>query len=142
MLNKRKKKAKRRTSQQSRPSLGDSSNRGRRADLGDDFEHTDILAGKGHGLYAPGTRTPFPQTTYIKEEYERLEPIKLGVAGKSIVAKMKERGYDVPAPVSMDFHHGCTFHYAGPNQTAAPQCAPRPSQAGTDKAHQPFLGFQ
>ncbi len=80
MLNKRKKKAKRRTNrqprrqrtrQQSRPSLGDSSNQERRTDLGDAFEHTGILAGKGHGLYAPGTRTPFPQTTYTKEELER-----------------------------------------------------------------------
>ena len=43
---------------------------------------------------------------------------------------MRARGFDVPAPVSMDmaaggvtFHHGCTFHYAGPNQTAVPRRA-------------------
>ena len=63
-------------------------------------------------------------------KFERLEPIKLGVAGESIVDKMRERGYEVPEPVTMDmpsggvtFHHGCTFHYAGPNQTTAPRRA-------------------
>ena len=63
-------------------------------------------------------------------KHERLEPIKLGVEGESIVDKMKEQGYDVPEPVTMDmagggvtFHHGCTFHYAGPNQTETPRRA-------------------
>ena len=43
---------------------------------------------------------------------------------------MNAQGYDVPDPVTMEmasggvtFHHGCTFHYAGPNQTANPRRA-------------------
>jgi len=63
-------------------------------------------------------------------QYGRLEAIKLGVEGESIVDKMKDQGYDVPEPVTMDmaaggvtFHHGCTFHYAGPNQTETPRRA-------------------
>ncbi|MDE2706127.1 MAG: phytanoyl-CoA dioxygenase family protein, partial [Gemmatimonadota bacterium] len=79
----------------------------------------DVTADNGCLHFVPGSH-----------QYERLEPIKLGVAGESIVGKMKEQGYDVPEPVTMDmqaggvtFHHGCTFHYAGPNQTAAPRRA-------------------
>ena len=63
-------------------------------------------------------------------KYGRLEPIKLGVDGESIVDKMKHQGYDVPEPMTMDmaaggvtFHHGCTFHYAGSNHTQAPRRA-------------------
>ena len=58
------------------------------------------------------------------------EGIKLGVEGESIVTKMKERGHDVsePSPMEMPaggvtFHHGCNFHYAGPNQSDAPRRA-------------------
>ena len=58
------------------------------------------------------------------------EGIKLGIEGESIVDKMKERGHDVVEPVAMEmaaggvtFHHGCNFHYAGPNQTANPRRA-------------------
>ena len=79
----------------------------------------DVTADNGCLHFVPGSH-----------QYERLEPIKLGVAGESIVDKMRERGYDVPEPVPMamaaggvTFHHGCTFHYAGPNQTAAPRRA-------------------
>ena len=60
--------------------------------------------------------------------YGRLEPIKLGVEGESIVEKLKARGYEVPEPRPMPmkaggvtFHHGCTFHYAGPNRSTDPR---------------------
>ncbi|MEE2658652.1 MAG: phytanoyl-CoA dioxygenase family protein [Candidatus Latescibacterota bacterium] len=62
--------------------------------------------------------------------FGRLEPIKLGVEGESIVAKMKEQGHDVAEPETMameaggvTFHHGCNFHYAGPNHTGEPRRA-------------------
>lgn len=62
--------------------------------------------------------------------FGKLEGIKLGVAGESIVDKMKERGYEVAEPAAMEmeaggvtFHHGCNFHYAGPNQTDSPRRA-------------------
>ena len=63
-------------------------------------------------------------------KFGKQEPIKLGVKGESIVAKMKEKGYEVKEPVSMEmaaggvtFHHGCNFHYAGPNRTDEPRRA-------------------
>ena len=47
-----------------------------------------------------------------------------------MVARFKEQGYAVPKPVAMPmraggvtFHHGCTFHYAGPNLTDRPRRA-------------------
>jgi phytanoyl-CoA hydroxylase len=59
-----------------------------------------------------------------------LEPIKLGVEGESIADKMSAMGHDVAEPVAMDmaaggvtFHHGCNFHFAGPNRTAQPRRA-------------------
>lgn len=59
-----------------------------------------------------------------------LEPVNLGIEGESIVDKMSERGYKVAEPVPMEmeaggvtFHHGCNFHYAGPNQTDQPRRA-------------------
>lgn len=62
--------------------------------------------------------------------YGKLEAVKLGVEGESIVDKMQQRGYEVaqPQPIEMEaggvtFHHGCNFHYAGPNTTAAPRRA-------------------
>jgi ectoine hydroxylase-related dioxygenase (phytanoyl-CoA dioxygenase family) len=58
------------------------------------------------------------------------EGIKLDVAGESIVTKMRDRGHPVADPVPMEmaaggvtFHHGCNFHYAGPNQTDQPRRA-------------------
>lgn len=79
----------------------------------------DVTLDNGCLHFVPGTH-----------KFERLEPIKLGAADESIIDKMRERGYDVPEPVIMDmaaggvtFHHGCTFHYAGPNQTTAPRRA-------------------
>jgi phytanoyl-CoA hydroxylase len=62
--------------------------------------------------------------------FGKQDAIKLGVEGESIVSKMKERGYRVADPVPMDmpaggvtFHHGCNFHYAGPNLTDRPRRA-------------------
>ena len=59
-----------------------------------------------------------------------LEPIRLGVEGESIADKMQARGHDVAEPVAMEmeaggvtFHHGCNFHFAGPNQTESPRRA-------------------
>jgi len=56
--------------------------------------------------------------------FGRLEPIRLGVDGESIVEKMEARGQHVAAPVTAEmnaggvtFHHGCTFHYATPNRS-------------------------
>jgi ectoine hydroxylase-related dioxygenase (phytanoyl-CoA dioxygenase family) len=79
----------------------------------------DVTLANGCLHFVPGTH-----------HHGRLPPIKLGVEGESIVAKMKEQGYDVPLPVAMEmpaggvtFHHGCTFHYAGPNRTDQPRRA-------------------
>ena len=59
-----------------------------------------------------------------------LEPIRLGVEGESIADKMREQGHDVAEPVAMEmaaggvtFHHGCNFHFAGPNRTDQPRRA-------------------
>ncbi|MEC7842733.1 MAG: phytanoyl-CoA dioxygenase family protein [Candidatus Latescibacterota bacterium] len=63
-------------------------------------------------------------------KFGKQPPIRLGVEGESIVQKMKEQGYDVAAPATMEmkaggvtFHHGCNFHYAGPNATDQPRRA-------------------
>lgn len=57
-------------------------------------------------------------------------PIKLDIKGESIRSQMKKKGHQVPEPVSMEmpaggvtFHHGCTFHYAGPNKSHHPRRA-------------------
>lgn len=62
--------------------------------------------------------------------FGKQEGIKLDVPGASIVTKMKERGHAVADPVPMEmeaggvtFHHGCNFHYAGPNKTDQPRRA-------------------
>ncbi len=59
-----------------------------------------------------------------------LEPIQLTVEGDSIVDKMREGGHEVAQPLPMEmeaggvtFHHGCNFHYAGPNQSDHPRRA-------------------
>ena len=63
-------------------------------------------------------------------KYGKLEAIKLGVEGESIVDKMRSQGHDVAEPVPMEmtaggvtFHHGCNFHYAGANNTSHPRRA-------------------
>ena len=63
-------------------------------------------------------------------QFGKQEPIKLGVDGESIVDKMQEQGFEVEAPVAQEmeaggvtFHHGCNFHYAGPNGSEAPRRA-------------------
>ena len=62
--------------------------------------------------------------------YGRQEPISLTVEGESIIDRMREQGLSVAEPVAMEmaaggvtFHHGCTFHYAGPNGTDNPRRA-------------------
>jgi ectoine hydroxylase-related dioxygenase (phytanoyl-CoA dioxygenase family) len=62
--------------------------------------------------------------------YGRQEPISLTVEGESIIDRMHARGFRVAEPVSMEmaaggvtFHHGCTFHYAGPNRSGNPRRA-------------------
>ena len=79
----------------------------------------DVSVENGCLHFVPGTH-----------KFGPLPAIKLGVEGENIAAKMKEQGYDVaePAPAPMaaggvTFHHGCTFHYAGPNQTDHPRRA-------------------
>ncbi|MBT3346137.1 MAG: phytanoyl-CoA dioxygenase family protein [Gemmatimonadetes bacterium] len=59
-----------------------------------------------------------------------LEPINLGLAGDSIVDRMRDQGHHVAEPVAMEmeaggvtFHDGCNFHYAGPNLTDNPRRA-------------------
>jgi ectoine hydroxylase-related dioxygenase (phytanoyl-CoA dioxygenase family) len=59
-----------------------------------------------------------------------LEAIQLTDANDSIVDKMRKSGHAVAEPVPMEmaaggvtFHHGCNFHYAGPNQTELPRRA-------------------
>lgn len=63
-------------------------------------------------------------------KFGKQEGIKLGVQGESIVEKMKERGHEVPEPEAIElpaggvtFHHGCNFHYAGPNLSDKPRRA-------------------
>lgn len=63
-------------------------------------------------------------------KFGKQDGIKLGIEGESIVRQMKERGYDVADPIPMEmeaggitFHHGCNFHYAGPNLTDKPRRA-------------------
>lgn len=60
----------------------------------------------------------------------RQPAIRLDVEGDSIVDKMRAQGLSVPDPVAVPlaaggvtFHHGCTFHYAGPNRTPHPRRA-------------------
>jgi ectoine hydroxylase-related dioxygenase (phytanoyl-CoA dioxygenase family) len=79
----------------------------------------DVTAENGCLQFVPGSH-----------KHERLDPIHLDEDGDSIVAKMQERGFDVPEPVTMamaaggvTFHHGCTFHHAGPNRSDAPRRA-------------------
>ena len=62
--------------------------------------------------------------------YGRQEPISLTVEGESIIDRMHAQGFSVAEPVSMEmaaggvtFHHGCTFHYAGPNRSGNPRRA-------------------
>ncbi len=63
-------------------------------------------------------------------KFGKLEGIALGKSGESIVTKMKERGYQLAEPIAAEmpaggvtFHHGCNFHYAGPNRTNMPRRA-------------------
>ena len=63
-------------------------------------------------------------------KFGKQEPIKLGVEGESIVDKMREKGFSVAEPAAQEmeaggvtFHHGCNFHYAGPNRSDAPRRA-------------------
>ena len=79
----------------------------------------DVTVNNGCLHFVPGTHS-----------YGLLPPIALGVEGESIVDKMKEKGYEVPEPVAAEmeaggvtFHHGCSFHYAGPNKTDTPRRA-------------------
>jgi phytanoyl-CoA hydroxylase len=62
--------------------------------------------------------------------FGKLEPIRLGVEGESIVDKMRDQGYQVAPPQAIEmeaggvtFHHGCNFHYAGPNRSQTPRRA-------------------
>ncbi|MCY4355367.1 MAG: phytanoyl-CoA dioxygenase family protein [Truepera sp.] len=63
-------------------------------------------------------------------KFGRLDSISLTDENDSIVAKMRERGYEVAEAEAMEmeaggvtFHHGCNFHYAGANQTDQPRRA-------------------
>ncbi|MCZ6632968.1 MAG: phytanoyl-CoA dioxygenase family protein, partial [bacterium] len=63
-------------------------------------------------------------------KFGKQEGIQLAEEGDSIVDKMKERGHEVPEPISVEmpaggvtFHHGCNFHFAGPNRTDQPRRA-------------------
>ena len=79
----------------------------------------DVSVKNGCLHFCPGSHKLGPQ-----------EPIQLGVEGESIVTKMKQRGHSVADPVAIEmsaggvtFHHGCNFHYAGPNRTGHPRRA-------------------
>jgi phytanoyl-CoA hydroxylase len=63
-------------------------------------------------------------------KFGRLERIDLESDNDSIVTNMKDRGFDVSEPEAIEleeggvtFHHGCNFHFAGPNQTNEPRRA-------------------
>jgi phytanoyl-CoA hydroxylase len=63
-------------------------------------------------------------------KFGKQEPIKLGVEGESIVDKMQQQGLLVAEPAAQEmeaggvtFHHGCNFHYAGPNRSETPRRA-------------------
>ena len=79
----------------------------------------DVSVENGCLQFVPGTH-----------KHGRLEPISLTTEGESVVERFKEQGYSAPEPVVMPmraggvtFHHGCTFHYAGPNRTGTPRRA-------------------
>ncbi len=79
----------------------------------------DVSVENGCLHFVPGTH-----------RYGRLDPISLTDEGDSVVDRFKEQGYDAPEPKAMPmraggvtFHHGCTFHYAGPNRTNKPRRA-------------------
>ena len=59
-----------------------------------------------------------------------VNPPHLEVEGESIRDRLKAMGHPVPDPAAMEmgaggvtFHHGCTFHYAGPNRSDRPRRA-------------------
>ena len=63
-------------------------------------------------------------------KFGKQEGISLTTQGESIVQKMKERGHKVAEPETIElpaggvtFHHGCNFHYAGPNLSDKPRRA-------------------
>ncbi len=63
-------------------------------------------------------------------KFGRLDPVRLGKADIGIVDRMKRQGHELADPVAMEmkaggvtFHHGCNFHYAGPNRTSEPRRA-------------------
>ena len=79
----------------------------------------DVSVENGCLHFVPGTHS-----------HGRLDPISLTDEDDSVVERFKEQGYEVPEPVAMPmraggvtFHHGCTFHYAGPNRTEKPRRA-------------------
>ena len=79
----------------------------------------DVTRENGCLHFVPGSHKFGPQ-----------EEISLTDEDDSIVAKMKERGYEVAEPEAMEmeaggvtFHHGCNFHFAGVNRTDQPRRA-------------------
>ncbi len=79
----------------------------------------DISVENGCLQFVPGSHKQGP-----------LEPISLESEDDSVVDKLRAQGYTVPEPVAVPmraggvtFHHGCTFHYAGPNRSDEPRRA-------------------
>ena len=64
-------------------------------------------------------------------KYGRLAPVALSTEGASVLKDIEKTNIEIEVePVVMEmeagsvtFHHGCTFHYATPNQTSCPRRA-------------------
>ena len=77
-------------------------------------------------------------------KFGKQESVSLTTQGESIVQKMKERGHKVAEPETIElpaggvtFHHGCNFHYAGPQPQRQTPAAHSPSSTSPTTSSSP-----